>query len=127
MREHADIRRRLTLTVVGFGALAVATCLLAPTVGSTPVSLSRVFDRSLPFDGNVDAQIFFLARLPRVADAGRLSGGVQLMHNGLRVVEGSYYRWRGTRMFAATGGVHEPQEERVFAEVLKFEIGRAHV
>ncbi len=61
-----------------------------------------------------------LAALPRVPDAGRLAGGVQIMHNGLRVVEGSYYRWRGTRMFAATGGVHEPQEERAFAEVLKF-------
>ena len=78
MREHADIRRRLTLTVVGFGALAVATCLLAPTVGSTPVSLSRVFDRSLPFDGNVDAQIFFLARLPRVCAAALVGAALAL-------------------------------------------------
>jgi hypothetical protein len=42
------------------------------------------------------------------------------MHNGLWVAEGCYYRWRGTMMFAATQGTHEPQEERVFAEVLKF-------
>jgi hypothetical protein len=59
----------------------------------------------------------FLGREP---GAGALADGVQTMHNGLRVIEGSYYRWRGTLMFAATGGVHEPQEERVFAEVLKF-------
>ncbi len=57
--------------------------------------------------------------LPCVPGAGMVADGVQTMHNGLRVVEGSYYRWRGTLMFAATGGIHEPQEERVFAEVLK--------
>ena len=41
----------------------------APTVGSTPISLARAFDRSLPWDDNVDAQIFFVARLPRVLPA----------------------------------------------------------
>ena len=60
------------------------------------------------------------AHLPRVADAGKIEGAVQTMHNGLKVVKDCYYRWRGTAMFAATGGVHEPQEERVFAAVLKF-------
>ena len=58
--------------------------------------------------------------LPRVPGAGRINDGVQLMHNGLKVVKDCYYRWRGTAMFAATAGAHEPQEERVFAEVLKF-------
>jgi ABC-type Fe3+-siderophore transport system permease subunit len=67
------IRRRVAMTVVGFGALTLVTCLLAPLVGSTPVSLSRVFDRSIPFSDNVDAQIFFIARLPRVL-AGALVG-----------------------------------------------------
>src|SRR5262245_47603630 len=60
------IRTRLVITTAGFGALAVLTCLLAPLVGSTPISLTRVFDRSIPFADNVDAQIFFVARLPRV-------------------------------------------------------------
>ena len=49
------------------------TCLLAPLVGSTPISLARAFDRSIPFADNVDAQIFFVARLPRVL-AGALVG-----------------------------------------------------
>lgn len=53
----------------GFGAAAAAACLLAPLVGSTRISLVRVFDRSKPFADNVDAQIFFLARLPRVLAA----------------------------------------------------------
>ena len=68
------IRTRVALTVLGFGALTLATCVLAPLVGSTPISLWRVFDRSIPFADNVDAQIFFIARLPRVL-AGALVGG----------------------------------------------------
>jgi len=59
------------------------------------------------------------ALLPRVPDAGHIRGHTQVMHNGLLVAKDCYYRWRGTRLFAATNGVHEPQEERVFAEVLK--------
>jgi iron complex transport system permease protein len=65
---------RLTLTLAGFGALTLITCVLAPLVGSTPISLARVFDTTIPFADNVDAQIFFVARLPRVL-AGALVGG----------------------------------------------------
>src|SRR6185312_15302385 len=38
---------------------------LAPLVGSTSISLRRAFDVSIPFADNTDAQIFFVARLPR--------------------------------------------------------------
>lgn len=62
----ASIRRRLVVTVVGYGALAIAVCVFAPLIGSTPIRLARVFDRSIPFTDNVDAQIFFVARMPRV-------------------------------------------------------------
>jgi iron complex transport system permease protein len=68
-----SIRARLTLTLVSFGAVTAAACVLAPLVGSTPVDLARAFDRSIPFDQNVDAQIFFIARLPRVL-AGAIAG-----------------------------------------------------
>src|SRR5687767_15540811 len=61
------------MTLVAYGGLAVATCLLAPLVGSTSISLARVFDRSIPFADNVDAQIFFVARMPRVL-AGAIVG-----------------------------------------------------
>jgi iron complex transport system permease protein len=67
------LRTRLLVTVLGFGTLALVTCVLAPLVGSTHISLSRAFDRSIPFTDNVDAQIFFIARLPRVL-AGALVG-----------------------------------------------------
>src|SRR5687767_7156567 len=74
-RAHASqpIRTRLALTIAGFGTLALLTCVLAPLVGSTHISLARVFDRSIPFEQNVDAQIFFVARLPRVL-SGALVG-----------------------------------------------------
>jgi iron complex transport system permease protein len=68
-----SIRSRLALTLLTYGVLALATCLLAPLVGSTSISLSRAFDRSIPFADNVDAQIFFLARMPRVL-AGAVVG-----------------------------------------------------
>ena len=64
---------RLAMTLAVYGGLAVATCLLAPLVGSTPISFTRVFDRSIPFVDNVDAQIFFVARMPRVL-AGAVVG-----------------------------------------------------
>ncbi|HLG58587.1 MAG TPA: iron ABC transporter permease [Vicinamibacterales bacterium] len=67
------IRARLTLTLAGFGLVTLVTCLLAPLVGSSHISLARVFDRSIPFGDNVDAQIFFVARMPRVF-AGALTG-----------------------------------------------------
>jgi len=60
------VHLRLATIVAGYGALALATCLLAPLVGSTHISLARAFDRSIPFADNVDAQIFFVARMPRV-------------------------------------------------------------
>jgi iron complex transport system permease protein len=65
----APVRQRLRWAVLGFGSLAVAACVLAPLVGSTRISLARAFDTSLPFADNLDAQIFFIARLPRVLAA----------------------------------------------------------
>jgi iron complex transport system permease protein len=61
-----DLRVRFMSVVLGYGALALAACTLAPLAGSTHISLARVFDRSIPFADNVDAQIFFVARMPRV-------------------------------------------------------------
>jgi len=68
-----SIRQRIALTWLGFGAGAIAVCLGAPLVGSTSIDFSRVFDTSIPFADNIDAQIFFVARLPRVM-AGAMVG-----------------------------------------------------
>ena len=69
------LQGRFARTVIGFGTLAAVTILLAPTVGPTPISLERVFSRSIPFADNTDAQIFFIARLPRTL-AGALVGAL---------------------------------------------------
>jgi iron complex transport system permease protein len=66
------------VSLAAFGALALAACLMAPLVGSTPISLAAVFDRSIPFSDNVDAQIFFVARLPRVLAAALVGSGLAL-------------------------------------------------
>ena len=72
--DTRDVRRRLAWTVAGFGAVAAASCVFAPVVGSTPLNLSRAFSHSIPF--NVDAQVFFVARLPRVIAAAVVGSGM---------------------------------------------------
>lgn len=67
------LRRRLVTSIAGFGILAAAAILLSPLAGSTSISLRRALDASIPFDSNTDAQIFFVARLPRTL-AGALVG-----------------------------------------------------
>jgi len=77
---------RFARTVLGFGALAVATVLLAPLVGATAIDFRRAFDFSIPFADNVDAQIFFVARLPRTlagACVGALFAASGVVFQGL--------------------------------------------
>lgn len=68
-----NVRGRIFTVVTAFAALTLAVMIWAPTVGSTEISLAKAFDRSIPWTENVDAQIFFVARLPRVL-AGALVG-----------------------------------------------------
>ena len=59
--------------------------------------------------------------IPRVKDAGKIIGGNLIMHNGLKVKMGDF-AYAGDfayTVLTANKGVHEPQEERAFAEVLK--------
>ena len=65
-----NIRRRVLLVVGVFAIFTGIVMVWAPTVGSTDISLARTFDRSIPWESNVDAQIFFVARLPRVLAGG---------------------------------------------------------
>jgi len=69
------IQRRLGSTLALFGGLAAAAIVLGPLAGSTSISLGNVVDRSMPFEQNVDAQIFFVARLPRTL-AGAMVGAM---------------------------------------------------
>ena len=57
--------------------------------------------------------------IPRVTNAGEVINGKQIMHNGIKIHLGSYYGPEVAQVLKANRGVHEPQEERIFAEVLK--------
>src|SRR5262249_22139780 len=57
-------------------------------------------------------------RIPRHPLAGRVQGGFQFMHNGLRVIRDGYYGPGQTELLRRNQGCHEPQEEIVFASVL---------
>lgn len=59
------------------------------------------------------------ARIPRVKDAGLVTRDHQVMHNGLKITLGSYYDYGNTILLQQNKGVHEPQEEYVFQEVLE--------
>lgn len=76
MAAPTDLRRRLVVTLGAFGALAVAAVVVSPLVGSTPIHLASVFDRTKPFADNIDAQIFFIARLPRVLAAAMVGSSL---------------------------------------------------
>ena len=63
------IRSRIAAASAGALAIAAAAIVVAPLIGSTHISVARAFDWSVPWATNVDAQIFFVARLPRVLAA----------------------------------------------------------
>lgn len=61
--------------------------------------------------------------IPRVKEAGEIikknGETVQVMHNGLVVKKGGYQGEWQAKIIKGLKGVHEPQEEKVFFEVLK--------
>jgi iron complex transport system permease protein len=63
------VGRRLAMSLLLFGGAAIGAIAAAPLIGSTPISLRRAFNMSIPFAENADAQIFFIARLPRTLAA----------------------------------------------------------
>ena len=58
------------------------------------------------------------AFIPRVKGAGQLVNNKLLMHNGILVDPMSYYSLPLLQMLMDNRGVHEPQEERVFQDVI---------
>jgi len=62
-------RRRLRTIYLGFGGTLLLTLAVAPLLGSTAIDPRDIFDGSVPYAANRAAQIFFIARLPRVLTA----------------------------------------------------------
>lgn len=57
--------------------------------------------------------------IKRHPQAGMIRKGKQVMHNGIKVTLGGYYGESIVKMLYQNKGVHEPQEEYAFGEVLK--------
>lgn len=57
--------------------------------------------------------------IPRCPYAGELVKGSLVMHNDIRIDPLSYYNYPLLKMLIDNKGVHEPQEEKIFQEVLK--------
>lgn len=58
-------------------------------------------------------------KIATVPDAGKIFPDHQVMHNGLKITLGSYYDYGNTVLLQKNRGIHEPQEEFVFQEMLK--------
>lgn len=58
-------------------------------------------------------------KLARITDAGKVFPRYQLLSNGLKITLGSYYDYGNTHLLIENRGVHEPQEEYAFGEILK--------
>ncbi len=58
-------------------------------------------------------------KINHVADAGKVFDNYQLVHNGMKITLGSYYDYGNTHLLIENKGVHEPQEEFAFEEILK--------
>ncbi len=82
---------------------------------------NRAWERSLDWGDRVRDVLACPdnAYIPRVASAGMVKDGHLIMHNGLRVYELSYDGSGPRDLMQQNKGVHEPQEERLFMEVLK--------
>jgi len=66
------------------------------------------------------------AFIPRVPGAGELQDGLITMHNGIKVGGLSYYGSGIMNLLIENRGVHEPQEERAFSEVLPYILNILH-
>jgi hypothetical protein len=58
--------------------------------------------------------------IPRSIDAGRVIGSTVVMHNGIKIRALGYYGGGILNLLIRNKGVHEPQEEKAFQEVLKY-------
>lgn len=59
------------------------------------------------------------SEIPRCAKAGKVEGYTITMHNGVRVCANGYYGGGTLNMLIENKGVHEPQEERAFEEIIR--------
>jgi FkbM family methyltransferase len=99
------------------------------TPTARPVPPAPLIKSGVPASIGSDARVLMTARcrdadpIPKVSMAGKVSveadgTRVQTMHNGLKVVADGYCGKWMTRLIELCHGHHEPQEERIFHEVM---------
>lgn len=94
-----------------------------------PTSPYRFSPKPIQTTGDKRDRIFTALRcidsdfIPKVPEAGKVlqinGQSVQIMHNGIKVVTGGYHGEWMTEIIEHLAGHHEPQEEKVFFEILK--------
>jgi Methyltransferase FkbM domain len=57
--------------------------------------------------------------LEKIPDAGKISRGLLVMHNGIRVLPTAYQGYAHGKLIERALGIHEPQEERLFRDVIQ--------
>ena len=57
--------------------------------------------------------------ISRSQNAGVIKDGYQMMHNNLKVLTGAYYGLPIAKMLYLNRGVHEPEEEKIFGDILE--------
>ena len=67
---------------------------------------------------NITASCKDCFNIPKVHNAGEISGMYQIMHNGIKVVRGGYHGDWMEEIIRRLKGHHEPQEEKAFHEIL---------
>ena len=58
--------------------------------------------------------------IPKHELAGKIVNDYLYLHNGIKINKTSYYGYSMLRMLMENNGIHEPQEERAFNEILPF-------
>ncbi|MGP0564576.1 MULTISPECIES: FecCD family ABC transporter permease [unclassified Nitrospina] len=71
---HGLTPRRYVQVVTAFFLFFLLVLAIAPLIGPTSVNLMKALSRDIPFAENVDANILFVARFPRIL-LGALTGG----------------------------------------------------
>lgn len=76
------------------------------------------FDKEWEYRISIALKSEYNKFIPRVSNAGNINKGFQTMHNGLQISTGDYYGLPITKMLHLNKGVHEPEEEKMFLDVI---------
>lgn len=104
--RYYSLRNRLKLLTI----LKKGADLMEQLNGEDKITWQQRIDEVMKCKDNKD--------IPRVPSAGLIINNKLIMHNGTKVDPLSYCNYPMLKMLMLNKGVHEPQEEKIFQEVL---------